>query len=154
MVEHDVNPRLVYTVSTRLLAEMWKHIQVGLTDGRDDTNIEKQGNGHICVHWPEKGDFTLIMSGRIDGRGKREEACMNMLLDSGTWRRTATRLRVNLASSRDVEPSDRTSVSNKRRTESKNISAGFAGAGRTAAHSWEWSWDQCAQSSRRRSRTF
>ena len=45
---HDGNPRLAYIVSIRLLAEMRKHIQVGLIDDRDDIHIETQGIGHIC----------------------------------------------------------------------------------------------------------
>jgi hypothetical protein len=105
---------------------MSKHIQIELPDGRDHTNDEKQANRHICAHWTEKGDFTLIVGERMGGREKREEACTNVLLNSGTWRRTATRLRVDLASSRGVEPSDRTRRSR----------------------------DQCAQTLARRSRAF
>ena len=76
---------------------MWKHIQIELPDGRDHTNDEKQANGHVCAHWTEKGDFTLIVGGGMGRREKKEEACTNMLLDSVTWRRTATQLRVDSA---------------------------------------------------------
>ena len=57
--------------------------------------FERQGNGRIYAHW------------------RRDEACTDRPLDSGTGRRTATRLRVSSARSRDVEPSDQTSVSNE-----------------------------------------
>jgi hypothetical protein len=63
---HSEDPRLADNVSICLLAEMWKHIQVGETDGRDEASVEKQGNGRICAYWMEKGGFTLIVDGRMD----------------------------------------------------------------------------------------
>jgi hypothetical protein len=101
--QHSENARLADNVSICFLAEIWKHDQVREIDGRDEASAEKQGNGRICAHWTEKGDFTSIMGGRMGGRGKREEVSTKMLLDSGTWRRTATRLRVEQGENRVKE---------------------------------------------------
>ena len=75
--------------------------------------FKKQGNRRIYAHRTEKGDYALIVGGRTDGRDRRDEACTNRLMDSGTGRRTATRLRVDSASFRNFKPSDCTSVLNK-----------------------------------------
>jgi hypothetical protein len=55
-----------------------------------------------------------------------------MQLDSDTWRRIVTQLRVDSASFRCVKPSDHTSGLNK---DKRVTDAQFGGAGRTAAHS-------------------
>jgi hypothetical protein len=47
---HSEDLRLADNVSICLLAEMWKHIQVGETDNRDKASVEKQGNGRICAY--------------------------------------------------------------------------------------------------------
>ena len=52
-----------------------------------------------------------IVAGPTGGQEKREEACTQILLDSGTWRPAATRLRIDSASSRSVEPFGHASVS-------------------------------------------
>jgi hypothetical protein len=72
---HSGDPSLADNVLICLLAEMWKHIQVGETDGRDEASVEKQGNRRICAHWMEKGGFTLSVDGRMGVREKRERTC-------------------------------------------------------------------------------
>ena len=69
---HSEDPGLADNVSICLLAEMWKHIQIGEIDGRDEASVEKQGNGRICA---ERGGFTLIIDGRMSGREERERTC-------------------------------------------------------------------------------
>jgi hypothetical protein len=54
---HSENPGPADNVSIYFLAEILEHIQAGLTDGRDDTSAEKQGNGRICAHSTKKRDF-------------------------------------------------------------------------------------------------
>ena len=48
---HSKNPRLADNVSIYLLVKMWKHIQVGETDGRDEASVEKQGEGGRITDW-------------------------------------------------------------------------------------------------------
>jgi hypothetical protein len=57
------------------------------------------------------------------------------MLDSGTWRRTATRLRVGSARFRDVKPSDHTKRVKQGGEQGKRVAdAELGGDGRAAAH--------------------